>query len=346
MQIKVFSSPKLHEALSLVRQGLGPDAVILDRHKSKDEKGNSIWHVHAARDLSSVPDPAPRVSKVEKIHDILISATRRLERVADGFEREEIDSLRKTLSGAQTQQAFDELRRLGVAPNYAIDIAEDFARKKPIAESLLCKGTALTPQTKQEIVLLTGPSGSGKTTLAAKIAAHFSLKGVSVAFMSTDTERIGGLAVLQTYADMLGAPLIPLRNESDITSALIQTKSARLVLVDSEGWTNRKLSNLKRQSELWQHLPCSRRFMVLPANMDEADGVETLSQARELGITELALSKLDETTRPGKLINWIATGSVISYCSFGPEVPEQMGWLSAKALTALLVSHVETKEKR
>jgi len=204
---------------------------------------------------------------------------------------------------------------------------------------------ALTPQTKQEIVLLTGPSGSGKTTLAAKIAAHFSLKGVSVAFMSTDTERIGGLSVLQNYADVLEVPLIALRSKSDITSALIQTKSAQLLLVDSEGWTNSQLPSMKKQSDLWRHLPCSRRFMVIPANMDEADGIKALSQARELGITELALSKLDETSRPGKLINWIATGAAVSYCSFGPEVPEKMGWLSGKALTALLVSHVETKEK-
>jgi len=344
MQIKVFSSPKLHEALSLVRKGLGPEAVILDRHRCIDERGNTMWHVHAARDYINEPDPVPRVSKTEELNDILASATRRLERVVGGFERKEVDSLRKTLSSTQTQQAFDQLIELGVAPNYATDIAEDFANKKPIAEALMRKGAALTPETKQEVVLLTGPSGSGKTTLAAKIAAHFSLKGVSVAFMSTDTERIGGLSVLQTYADVLGVPLIPLRSRSDITSALIQTKAARLLLVDTEGWTNRQLASTKKQAELWHHLPCSRRFTVIPANMDEADGIRALSQARELGITELALSKLDETTRPGKLINWIATGAVISYCSYGPEVPEQMGWLSGKALTALLANHAEAKE--
>jgi flagellar biosynthesis GTPase FlhF len=344
MQIKVFSSPKLHEALSLVRKGLGPEAVILDRHRCIDERGNTMWHVHAARDYINEPDPLPKASKAEELNDILASATRRLERVVDGFERHEVDGLRKTLSGAKTQHAFDKLIRLGVAPNHATDIAEDFSKNKPIAESLMRKGAALTPETKQEIVLLTGPSGSGKTTLAAKIAAHFSLKGISVAFMSTDTERIGGLSVLQTYAEVLDVPFIPLRHISDIASALIQTKAARLLLVDTEGWTNSQLAGMKKQMELWHHIPCSRRFMVIPANMDEADGIRALSQARELGITELALSKLDETTRPGKLINWIATGAAVSYCSYGPEVPEQMGWLSPKALTALLASHAEAKE--
>ncbi len=344
MQIKVFSSPKLHEALSLVRQGLGPEAVILDRHRCIDESGNTIWHVHAARDYINEPTPAPRDSKADELNDILASATRRLERVVDGFEKKEIGSLRKTLSGTQAQQAFDKLIHLGVAPNFATDIAEDFGKRKPIAASFLRNGAPLNPEEKQEIVLLTGPSGSGKTTLAAKLAAHFSLKGVSVALMSTDTERIGGLSVLQTYAEALDVPLIPLQSKADIASALIQTKSARLLLVDSEGWTNNKLAGMKRQTELWRHLPCSRRFMVIPANMDEADGFKGILQARELGITELAITKLDETSRPGKLINWIATGPVVSYCSYGPEVPEQMGWLSAKALTALLANHAEAKE--
>jgi len=86
-------------------------------------------------------------------------------------------------------------------------------------------------------------------------------------------------------------------------------------------------------------------MMVMPANMDEADGIEAMAKARELGITELAFSKLDETTRPGKLINWIATGATTSYCCFGPEVAEQMGWLSARAMTALLTSHARAREE-
>jgi len=343
MHIKVFSAPKLHEALSLVRQGLGPDAVILDRHQCTDDKGDSIWHVHAARDMEIESRPAPKGGKEDELYKKLLSATRRLERIAEGFGRQEIDSLRASLPGDQTRHAFNELIRLGVAPDYAHDLAKDFAGRKPVAGSLLLQGSKLNPEARQEIILLTGPGGSGKTTMAAKIAVHFSLKGTSVAFMSTDTERVGGLSLLQTYADVLRAPLIPLRNEADITAALIKTKSARLLLVDSAGWTPRQTADLERQAELWRLIPCSRRFVVIPANMDEADGIEALSYARSLDITELFLSKLDETARPGKLVNWIGAGAAISYCSFGPEVANQVGWLSAKALTALLASHAKEK---
>jgi len=344
MQIKVFSAPELHKALSLVRQGLGPDAVILDRHQCTDEKGNNIWHVHAARDLEIENLPASGVNKENELYDKLGLATRRLEHIAEGFGQQEMTRLRASLSGDQTRHAFDELIRLGVAPDYAHDLAEDFAMRKPLAESFFHQVSALDPATAQEIVLLAGPCGGGKTTMAAKIAVHFSLQGVNVAFMSTDTERVGGLSMLQSYADVLEAPLIPLHSTSDISPALLKTKSARLLLVDTAAWMPGRMSNQGKQVELWRHIPCSRRFVVIPANIDEVDGNEALSYARSLGITELAPSKLDETARPGKLVNWLASGATISYCSFGPEVSDQIGWLSSKALTALLASHVKENE--
>jgi flagellar biosynthesis GTPase FlhF len=223
-------------------------------------------------------------------------------------------------------------------------MAEDFVKNAPVAEGLLKWGTIINPKEKREIILLTGPSGCGKTTLAAKLAAHFMLKDISVAFLSTDTERIGGLNSLQTYATSLGIPLIPVARDSDIEPALRKVKSAQLVLVDTESCSRNQPVKLQKQFELWDRIPCSRKFIVLPANMDEADGMEILLKAQDMGIREMAFSKLDETSYPGKLINWAATGVAISYCSFGPEIPEQMGWLSAKAITALLDSHTKTKE--
>jgi len=345
MQIKVISAPRLHEALARARQDLGPDAVILDRHKCTDEHGEEIWHIHAARDNDLVHGATPpvQVRRVDDdLHQRLTASMNRLERIVEGLGKQEMDGLRAAFTGKKSMIAFDNLIKLGVAPNYASDMADDFAKQAPIAKPLLRWGPKIDPLQKREIVLLTGPSGGGKTTMAAKLATHFSLKGISVAFMSTDTERIGGLSALRAYAEVLGAPLIPLKSSSNIKTALHQTKSAQLLLIDGEGWAGKRPGSLQRQLKLWNQLPCTRRFIVMPANMDEADGIETLMQAQHCGIKELALSKLDETARPGKLINWAATHFAISYCSYGPEVPEQTGWLSAKAITALLASHTRS----
>jgi len=92
--------------------------------------------------------------------------------------------------------------------------------------------------------------------------------------------------------------------------------------------------------ELWKTLNCTHRILVMPASMDEADGLEMLKQASSMEMTQIAFSKLDETLTPGKIVNWAeASRMPMSYCSFGPEVPDQMGWLNPKALTALLIKH-------
>ncbi len=346
VQIKVFSAPELHHALAMVRRDFGPDAVILDRHKCKDEDGSSVWHLHAARDIEESAGARAAVSHSDNqpmTQNKLTATMQHLERIVDGLGRQEVGGLRAMLGDEQSIAAFDALVRLGVSPAYASDIAGDIAEGKPIPASMLHWGGAITPQKKKEIVLLTGPGGGGKTTMAAKLATHFSVQGVSVAFISTDTERIGGLSLLRTYAEILGIPLAVLRDESGIPRAIEETKAAKLVLVDSEGWLTSR-GEQQEKANIWKKLACSRRFVVLPASMDEADGLKTLMLARKLGITELILSKLDETVRPGKLLNWAATGASISYCSFGPDVSEQTGRLSPHSLASLFADHINRKE--
>lgn len=346
MQIKVFSAPELHHAMAMVRKDLGPDAVILDRHKGKDKKGTDVWHLHAARDL----EETPRSSRAISSHDAppateskLAAVMQHIERIVEGLGRQEVGGLRTMLVDAKSVAAFDALVKLGVSPTFASDIASDIAEGNPIPASMLQWGNALIPEKEKEMVLLAGPGGGGKTTMAAKLATYFSIKGVSVAFISTDTERIGGLSLLNTYAEILGVPLIALRNESEIPHAIEETKSADLVLVDSEGWLMSR-GDKQEKAKLWEKLPCSRKFTVLSASMDEADGFKALMLARKLGIDELILSKLDETVRPGKLLNWAATGMPVSYCSFGPDVAEKTGRLSPRSMASLLVGHINTKE--
>jgi flagellar biosynthesis protein FlhF len=97
--------------------------------------------------------------------------------------------------------------------------------------------------------------------------------------------------------------------------------------------------------KLWDILTCTHRVLVMPASMDESDGLVMLKRAQGMAMTQIAFSKLDETLRPGKIVNWAeASRMPMSYCSFGPEVPDQMGWLSPKALTAILVKHYRQQQ--
>ncbi len=348
MRIKIFSAPRLHEALAKVRQEMGPDALILDRQQTDSADGNKLWHVHAALDESNEPAPA----KVTNNHPLLeqdapvlrhhqTDATlERLERIVEGLGNRESGNLRQALSRADEQQAFDHLTKLGVSASHAFDMAADFSRQKPLGQKSIQWGKRINPQNNPCTLLFSGPSGCGKSTLIAKLAAHYSMKGIRVALLSTDTERMGGLDLLKAYTGMLGIDFHPLRKAADAARVRDRTQSAQLLLIDTEGWSPRRDAGLKRQADVWDALRCNRRFLLLPANMDEEDGMQQLKHPAISKMTDIAFSRLDETQKPGKIINWsFASGLPMSYCSFGPEVPEQMGWLNAQGLTTLLCKH-------
>ncbi len=345
MQVKVFSATRLHEALALVRQEFGPDAVIMDRLEGVDAEGRRIWHVHAALDHEDESEkraeakPKPDNHSFPDSTELFKASMERLERIVEGLGRQESATLREAIADHDSRLAFDRLVQLGVAPTHAFDMADDFVQRRPITTSVLHWSERIAPQENAATVLLTGPGGAGKTTLLAKLATHYSLKGVRVAVLSTDVNRMGGTDMLKSCSDILGVPFFTIRSKDDVGQALDATKSAQLLLVDSEGWNIRRAGGIRKQRMLWDEIPCTHRVLVMPANMDEVDGMEMLAKAGALEVNQLAFTKLDETSRPGKIVNWAAAfGMRLSYCSFGPEVPEQMGWLTPQALTALLSS--------
>ncbi len=351
MQVRVFSAPRLHEALALVRKELGPEAVVLDHLEGVDEKGNKLWHVHAALDRSEssqqvdvaaakTPEVSEEATKKALLEDRKVEASMlRLERIVEGLGRKEVDSLRKTLDDTESKEAFDHLVHLGVAPSYAFDLAHAYGHHLPIGGNTLRWAARITPRKKTAVVLLAGPSGAGKTLLAAKLATHYSMRGVRVGLMTCDTVRMGGSDVLAAYAGVLGAPFAMLRTPDDVSKGLLMMKTAQLVLIDTEGWNIHHPAALKRQSIIWDKLPCTHRILVMPANMDEADGLNMLAEADAMQMTELAFTKLDETSRPGKVINWAMISKLgLSYGGFGVDVPGHMGWLTPQSLTAFLES--------
>ncbi len=342
MQIRVFSAPRLHEALAEVRKCLGPDALIIDRRQITDAGGARRWEVFAARDAApeSGPEPVRATAPQADIHQ----AMRRLERIVEELGNRESASLRQALDSDTERRAFDRLIELGIAPSHAFDLAPQFVEGEGLAERQLKWAPALTRPGRLKTLLFTGPSGSGKTTLIAKLATHFSLRGWRVALATTDTERVGGTDLLETYAATLGLALSRIREPRDARKARQGAKSAQLLLVDSEGWSPRHDASLARQQRLWEPLGIDRRFLVLPANFDEEDGMQMIARQARIDATDLAFTKLDETGRPGKIVNWgIASGLALSWCSFGPEVPEQTGWLSPEALKQLLAGNAEMR---
>jgi len=344
MQFRVFSAAKLDEALVLVRQGLGPNAVLLDRFEGLNDKGEKEWRVHAALDEEPRAIKSRHRSVEQKISKLvsanLASSLQRLDKMAVSFGNKDVEQYRQAIANAAARTAFDYLLEVGVSPINAFEMADDYARQKPVSLKTLRWAEYVSPRVQRKTILFSGSNGVGKTLLLTKLAKYYSLAGVSVVLMTTDTKRMGACDTLHSYAETLSAPFFAIYDKKDAIKALVASQSAQLVLIDTEGWNNRNASGLHAQMKLWNHLGCTHRILLMSASMDESDGMVMLKRAQNLAMTQIAFSKLDETLRPGKIVNWAeASRMLMSYCSFGPEIGGQIGWLTPKSLNAVLAKH-------
>ena len=118
MQIKVFSAPKMHEALALVREDFGSDAVILDRIEAVNAQGEKEWRVHAALDneledaVKSTVVSKPTVDAAVQVN--LEASMQRLEKIAASLGNRDVEQYRQAISKAHVQTAFDHLLAMGV----------------------------------------------------------------------------------------------------------------------------------------------------------------------------------------------------------------------------------------
>ena len=178
----------------------------------------------------------------------------------------------------------------------------------PSFEQLLAKGP------KPFVVLVVGVNGVGKTTSIAKLAQRLVQGGRVPLLVAADTFRAAAIDQLQVWADRVGVGLIRQRHGADPAAvaydglAAAKARKVDVVLIDTAGRLHTK-SNLmdelrKVTRVIGQELPGAPHEVLLV--LDATLGQNTLAQARQfhqaIGVTGLALTKLDGTARGGIVV--------------------------------------------
>ena len=167
---------------------------------------------------------------------------------------------------------------------------------------------------KPFVVLVVGVNGVGKTTTIAKVAQRMGQAGHRPLLVAGDTFRAAAIDQLQVWGDRLGAEVIRQRHGADPAAVafdgIIAAKARKsdVVLIDTAGRLHTK-SNLmdelrKVKRVIGQELPGAPHEVLLV--LDATLGQNALSQARQfheaVGVTGLALTKLDGTARGGIVV--------------------------------------------
>jgi len=168
----------------------------------------------------------------------------------------------------------------------------------------------LTPH----VVLVVGVNGTGKTTTIAKLAKRYKDEGKKVLIAAGDTYRAAAVEQLGVWARRAGVDLIESRMGQDPAAvaydavAGARSRGAEVLIIDTAGRLHTK-SNLmeelvKVKRVVAKHDPGFPQEVLLV--LDATTGQNAISQAKlftgAVGVTGIALTKLDGTARGGIVI--------------------------------------------
>jgi len=298
-----FCAANTTEALKLIRQQVGGDAMVLSTRDTAQGveivaispsalNKLSQTHQHAGPASSAAPPAVPDAA-VEPVAPRAVptgdSSSPQVEQLLAEFSQVK-QLLQNHLSakvwgemqGESGEQA-DALRlllRSGFSPELCGELVQAL-KGQPSADRLEDRLQLLIEQRVQTldplqvfdpggIFAFIGPTGVGKTTAIAKIAARCVLRygRDQLALLTTDTFRIGAQEQLKVYAKIIGVPVVSLRDSDDLATRLDGMENRRVILLDTAGVSQRDIQMLEQSQLLQKGAPELKRVLVMSSTTD------------------------------------------------------------------------------
>ena len=212
--------------------------------------------------------------------------------------------------------------------------------KKYLKEEI-CSFLSIQPPThkniavKPYVIMVVGVNGTGKTTTIGKLAARFGAEGKKVLIAAADTFRAGAVKQLDIWADRAGAEIVKQKENADPAAVAYDSIEAALargsdiVLVDTAGRLHTKINLMEELKKIKRTV--SKKLPDAPHEtllvLDATTGQNALTQAKlfndAVGITGIALTKLDGTARGGIVVSICETLEIpLQFIGFGEKIED------------------------
>ena len=167
---------------------------------------------------------------------------------------------------------------------------------------------------KPFVILAVGVNGVGKTTSLAKLASRLKRQGLTPLLVAADTFRAAATEQLEIWGNQIGADVIKHRQGADPSAvvfdgiAAAKARGIDVVLIDTAGRLHTKVNLMdelkKMKRVLDREMPGAPHEILL--TLDGTIGQNALAQAKQfheaVGVTGLALTKLDGTSKGGVVV--------------------------------------------
>jgi fused signal recognition particle receptor len=197
-------------------------------------------------------------------------------------------------------------------------------------------------------IMVVGVNGTGKTTTIGKLANHLKQEGRHVMIVAADTFRAAAIEQLEVWSRRVNVPIIKQKMDADPSSvvfdalAAARTGKADTVIIDTAGRLHTKsnlMEELKKMKRIMdREIPGSPHEVLLV--LDATTGQNAVNQAKifneEIGVTGLALTKLDATAKGGVVIRIAMELQIpIRYIGIGEGIDDLREFKSKEFVDAL-----------
>jgi fused signal recognition particle receptor len=203
-------------------------------------------------------------------------------------------------------------------------------------------------ESKPFVILVVGVNGVGKTTTIGKLADKYRSKGKRILFAASDTFRAAAAEQLEVWANRIGVSMVKQSRGSDPSAVAfdaIEAAKARgidILFIDTAGRLHTKenlmeeLKKIKRVAG--RQCPGAPHEILLI--LDATTGQNAISQTKlfneALGITGIALTKLDGTAKGGIIIGITESFHIpIRYIGVGEKLDDLREFNAEEFVAAL-----------
>ena len=309
MRLKSFIASSVPEAMKLVRDTLGPEAVIVSTQQ--DEGDGKVKITAALEDTSldelDLANPPAALDSIDELGEGL------------DFHRVPAGLADRLLNTAAQLATADKVSALAGA----LDAVLPFA---PPPES----------QTGRPLMLI-GPPGAGKTATAAKLCARARLAGRHSSLITMDTVKAGGLAQVNTFAEALGAGLGQAPDAQTLRELVGNCPKRNLVVIDTVGVNPLDDAERAKLAETAAAAGADL-VLVLAAGGDVLESAECAVAFSEAGADRLIATKLDTSRRLGGVLSAADAGRLaLAAVGVSPNIGDGLAPINPVSLARLIL---------
>ncbi len=321
MRLKSFTANTMKDAMQMIRETLGEDAIIV---ATREENGGKTVRVTAAIDKDTEATMPRPMSEI-------------VDRDDWNFDDDDTASAVEEITDVMLRHAVPEDVLDNIVATVNVMGIEDPRNALFAALQNLFEFKPLPTKTYGRPLILVGPPGAGKTLAAAKVAARAALSGLKVSVITTDTVRAGGVEQLEAFTRLMKIDLKKASTPQDLKARLAEIKNADQIIIDTAGVNPFDPESVKLLARLIGVAEMDP-VLVIPAGMDADESGEIARVFATIGAQTMIPTRVDVARRLGSLLSAAQLGGLsFAEVSNTAKVADGLSPLSAKRLTQLLM---------